>query len=349
MYDDAHNEAEVVLLGTSPLVLAHALRAVEAGRRPLILERSAVAGGAWRWGRVSHFDNVELAVHLIENRPAVHRTLRALGVSLVEASDAHEGRIGRLRVPLAFARMALFAGVMAKSLRAREFGKARVNARSLRRAIWNARSPFFYPERGSSGLVRALLDRLAERGVTPYYGVDVKSAAFEHGGANGVLATTRGEIRFQRLVLTSRAYCAIRLNGVALQHAVRHASTRCMALHVRGLSERLPAYLELVGHPSIRRLRNLTPFVEPIAEHDEAVLSIQVRHCATALETIAHLRALRVLPERAQLVDSRVEDFEIETIPDEELKRLRERVGERLEVVPSTDFAEEFVGLARGA
>jgi phytoene dehydrogenase-like protein len=65
-------EVDAVLIGTSPLMLIRAAMLARKGDRVVLLERASLPGGSWRTIEVLGFQNVEVGVHLLENRPNLY-------------------------------------------------------------------------------------------------------------------------------------------------------------------------------------------------------------------------------------------------------------------------------------
>ena len=69
---------DAVLIGTGPPMLLEGLWRAEAGQRVVFVDRASEIGGSWRTPAVLGHRNVELGVHLIENRPHLNALLKNL-------------------------------------------------------------------------------------------------------------------------------------------------------------------------------------------------------------------------------------------------------------------------------
>ena len=77
-FDDA-------VIGSSPMMVMHAIRLARAGRRVCLLERTGDLGGNWQLATLDSGDQVEIACHLIEVFPGIYDLLEEYsGVPFVD-------------------------------------------------------------------------------------------------------------------------------------------------------------------------------------------------------------------------------------------------------------------------
>ena len=367
MVDDApklssptHSSVDTVFLGTSPLVLCHALFACTQGRSVAILDRNQCIGGAWHAGNALGFTNVEAAVHLIENRPEVYSHLERVGVPISDADVDCWGQYGYVRIPLAITRAVAFGGVLAKSLARGNFSKSRTNATSLARSVARIRSPFRYPVGGAATLLERLLSELAVFGVSPQLGVHVHRADITRDRRGGKLQTSIGDVHFRRVGIASRAHCPLTIDGEQLHFATRRTATCCLALHVDRCDEVRFSYVELLGRGPIRRVRNLSSLVQPTPAQGARLLSVQLRSPPSdgsadsnsdrdfdGERVVEALIAQRLLPPLTRLLGQHRGVYTHDTIADGELKRLAASLGDAMHPMHTTDFGEELTALLR--
>ena len=87
------NSYDVLIIGSSPLMLLIALEKRRAGRRVCVLDKADDVGGVWRTVHVANGLQVEYACHLVEDFPGVYEYLEgATGVKF-EALDVQPIRV----------------------------------------------------------------------------------------------------------------------------------------------------------------------------------------------------------------------------------------------------------------
>ena len=213
-FDDA-------VIGSSPLMLIHALELCRSGRRVVLLERNPRPGGAWQTavvegdGAAESTFETEIACHVIEAFPQVYGVLaRAAGVPFVRL-DRQPIRIHPtgLRVPyfsrvllaVSGLRMALVYGMLAvrRALGRLDDPNRLINFRTKFRSFLRYQTPYLGrkelmegPRDGFVDYLDKLVARTRAEGVVPrtldVTGLDRDGASWRVTGANGAtLAATR--------------------------------------------------------------------------------------------------------------------------------------------------------------
>jgi hypothetical protein len=167
-----------------------------------------------------------------------------------------------------------------------------------------------------------------------------------------VLETENDDIAFDALALTSRANCPIVLDGAPLDLAPRRSSTTCIAMVLENCLVRR-RYAEILFHPRIRRMRDLTSVVRPRPPAGTAVLCVERRHADAAAEEaerFAHeaaddLQRLGILGGGWRLLESNLTRFDLATVPASRLREAARRTHGGIIAIPSTDFCEELASL----
>src|SRR5689334_9279330 len=109
--------SDVVLIGTGPPMLLEGLALAERGRRVIFVDRASEIGGCWRTPSLLGHSNVEVGVHLIENRPNLNAVMESLlgSQGLTRHPPDFALVVGR-RFPLRPARVVLYGLVGGKAL-----------------------------------------------------------------------------------------------------------------------------------------------------------------------------------------------------------------------------------------
>jgi phytoene dehydrogenase-like protein len=159
-------EVDAVLIGTSPLMLIRAAMLARKGDRVVLLERASLPGGSWRTIEVLGFQNVEVGVHLLENRPNLYGFLaEELQVELRSVpSKENFGIFFGRRIGFALTRVLLHSLVTVKAFGTGRWDKAARIFTSARRGVTYFGTPFCYPSQGCSRMISALISRIESAG-----------------------------------------------------------------------------------------------------------------------------------------------------------------------------------------
>lgn len=341
----------VVVIGTSPPVLMRALSLAEAGHQVRILDRAAAIGGSWTTAAEVGLEAVECGVHLLENRSDFYAALEAVGIPLERDDQCFTLLQGR-RLDMGRARVLFHALVAANALRRRQPDRFRRIARSAARSAVDTRVAFRYPAAGCRAINEGLLAQLAAAGITPELETEITGIAID--SATGVrCATSAGPVDAAHVVISSRAHAPITIDGA--EHSTPKERNRVASLLLRGTDPTRPdlSYVELMRHPLFQRVRDVTPFCVPAVGGHEFVLCAQLRPAgeetlltAGADALLSKLAEQDLLSPRARLTASALCEYAYETITDAALRTLERAAGGRLITVPTTDFADGFIGAA---
>ena len=95
-------EFDDVVIGSSPLMIMHAIYLARRGRRVCVLDRSENFGGNWQVEILENGDNVEIACHLIEVFPGVYDLLQNYSGVPFAPLDPQPVRITRRGLKVAY-------------------------------------------------------------------------------------------------------------------------------------------------------------------------------------------------------------------------------------------------------
>lgn len=346
---------DVVLLGTSPLMLSRAADYAHAGARVMLVDRCAYPGGSWTAQRVLGFDNVEIGVHLIENRPEVYDYLTAAsGVEMVaDCESRNAGRLWGIPVPFALSRVCLHSLAAAKAVMRGRPESAALMARSAVRSATRLGAPFAYPVKGCGRLVAGMVERVEASGGRLLLGTEVTALTLDAEAGTVTLDLSGGHrLRARRAVISSRANAPVRSPDMPALH-VDTTVIMNVVLHFAGTWVRPTGYVELIGDPSLKRVRDVGAFAVPALPEGEGLATIQLRGRdpeaarADAADVLSHLMRLRLVAQGARAIGIEWHIAYIATARAADLEHLSQAFGDLLEIIPSTDLAEELFNRLR--
>lgn len=335
----------VVGIGTGPLTLLRAVRLAESGHAVTLLDQGDVPGGAWGARDLLGYGNVEFGAHLLENRQGLYRTLRnEFDVPL--AYDPCESLVGGCRLPMRWTRSGFHVAVGMRALARGEFDKyARAWQSAARSAI--SGTSYSYPTAGAADLVGALCRRLIAAGGAIRMRAKVEALHIEADAVR--VETDSGALRTSRALVASRAFAPVSIGGVNQPLTIERGICRNLVMRLRGGGQRRFSYVEVLGHPRLKRLRDLSPLVTPAVDPQERILCVQHRSTmsddaiADACTLVADLTQTRLMESLPEVVDAVRTDVTLETLTNATLKRLERASMGRVEGLPTTDIAEGFI------
>lgn len=339
--------SELVVVGSSPLMLMHALAHARSGCRVRILDRAAVVGGSWKTPAMLGFSSVECGVHLLENRPGLYARLEAMGIDLAVDTDGFLLWKGR-RYPLSGSRAFFHAMVAFNALRRGHFDAFRRIGRSAINSARHVRVPLRYPAEGCRQIHRRLSGLLEAEGATLRLGTAIDLIDVDSDGRVRC-HTSLGLETADHVLIASRAHAPIRVDGHPLAVAVETGETCSVVLRVRCRRPPGYTYVEILGDALLKRVRDVTRFTQPAVPSGEALLCVQMRDAGrqylearSGEELARHLCSLGLLDPADEVVAWERADYRLQTIGNADLQRLSRKTAGRVIAVPTTDFADGF-------
>lgn len=340
---------DVLGIGTSPLMLMRAIRLAESGRRVLLADRAATPGGGWMTPSLLGFGRVEVGAHLLENRLSLMRGLEVdMGVPM-QADPAFSLIRGR-RAPMGLTRAAFHAAVAARALARGETDKARRGLRSAWRTAVSSAHPYKYPREGAWALLEVLGQRLGAAGGVVRHGLEVQEIRVENGLASCV--TNAGIVTARLVLMSSRAWAPVMIDGVAEPVDVEQGICWNAVLRVAGAGGPLFSYVEILGDPMLKRVRDIGEFARPNVAPGERLLVVQYRQ-DQALDDRAlgrllseRLAQVRLLERPGDVLAVARTDAPLSTLTDSTLQRIAHRSRGQVETLETSDLAEGFVSAA---
>lgn len=336
-----------VIIGTSPSMLIHALALVEAGDDVTIVDRANAPGGAWITPPLVELDSVESGVHLLENRPRFYDMLRRLGIEL-KRDTLCEARWRRRRLDMAPARVLFHSMVAVNALRRGQIDQFRRIAFSAARGAIHLKTPFQYPPTGCRALHEHLTQALACHGVTPFMNTEI--TLIEVDSDAGVFCSTpETGISADRVLIGSRAHAPLIINQRKIIPLFEDNNIVTLVLRGEDVQRNLVSYVELMGDPLLKRLRDVSLFCLPRLDAHEFVFSVQLRASGEKLlassgpkAVVDYLVKLKLLSEAVRLSHSAICNYPYQTITDSGLRTIERRARGRVLGVRTTDFADGF-------
>lgn len=285
--DVGESRADVVILGTSPILLFEAVLLARMGRRVTMLDAGEGLGGAWQqingFGEVG---DVEGACHLLENYRGFAAFVQdELGMPLepfepaplvVHGEQVHRYDARRLvlsRMARILAKLPIAAAVRGVEtltfgiwrlprLANYRFGKNLTELRRLARHPLGSRRSrqHHYPIGGAPGMMRWFLDELAAHGGTvmsrAVTGVEVGG----QGTARIVFADGSALCADELVISESTGLERLRIDGVDHHLGTTVESYPHVLMEVRGTGARLCSYVHTPDDPDLVRVADITGY-----------------------------------------------------------------------------------------
>lgn len=331
-----------------------AIRLVESGWEVEIHDERDRPGGAWSTVDAFGHQNIEPAVHLLENRPAVYRHLEgSLGVRL-EPEFGQTGRVGGRCVGFHATRSIMFAAVGLKAMCRGDADRATIAGRSLLRSLRHLPTPFAYPKGGSSQLVASLETRMKLLGIRLRLNSRVDCCRVNPTKSRVECETGEGTRHFDRIYYSSRSHPRFRVDDEDVELHASRTEVRSILLQLATSRSIDFGYVELIGDRDLARIRNVGRFAQPSLSPDRAILALQVRASSPRLNASDQevgrrceqlLRDRRLLCADDAILGIRDVRYAHHTIPDRRIKLLNRRLGTSAVGITTTDFAEDLTNI----
>ena len=348
MANQTQDPKRIILTGTSPLMLCRAIGLAQAGHQVTMIDRNTTCGGAWQAISAFGHDNIEPAVHLLENRKSAYQGLhKAAGIELKQEQGGI-GRIGPVRMPLGIVRPICFAGTTTRSMLRLNLDRTMFHARAFLRSTANMPTSFRYPLNGAGGMIRRMTSIAREHGVSIMLDTHVECAEITADGNPNECRTSRGNMEFDHIGISSRAHCPIQANGQPFDFSAISYDTWSLLLHLKGNARFPHSYMEVVADKVIRRVRNVGEFAQPKPQHDHHVICVQLRQPPTGdsfelgSTIVERLIRMRLLEKGLKCIDAQLAPYRYLTIPDRELTFMSQKLAPHVIPVKTTDLAEEL-------
>ena len=351
------SETEVVLVGTSPLMMIRALDQHARGRRVTVVQRDHHFGGAWYTQDVWSWKSLEMGSHVVRNRPEAYRFFEdVLGIELSPPEGLEFGFVGGRRFALPQYRMKNALKSLWGDARKLRFGALGGSLPGTLRIARSLRIPFQYPLQGCVAIVERLAAMLRDTGIDVRCGVEVKEIEVAEDRRGGVCHTSDGPLRFEQVVIGQNAHCPLRVGNEPFPVEVRTKHTSNVLLHLSGRRLQRFMYFELRADRLLRRVRNIGVYLKPPIEEPEMVVVAHLNRkayeaadsdeaCAAAV--VERLVELGVVEASTRLVDFEFDHMQMNKIENAEMARIAAALSPAVVPMRTWDLGEELTTMLR--
>ncbi len=333
---------DAVLIGTGPPMLFEGLARARAGERIIFIDQTEELGGSWTCKTLFGYSNIEVGVHLIENRPDINQLIRAiLPETEIAQSTGDFGMIAGRRIPMRLARVILYGGIAGRAAFELRGDRIRHAIRHTASATRNLGHPLIYPKRGIAALLRALETELAHRGATFQMDCAIERLTLD----DRVTAhTTRGPVNAHHLVMSSRAHAPIETQA-PLWDNIPDTTVTTAVLHLENPVPVAPqGYAEIINDAALKRVRNVTPFADPAVPDGQTLLAVQVRQALTDRtpeRILAELQRLKLIAPGTTIRAIHYDAVGLNTLPETALQKIETVFGSKVTVLRTVDLSDQ--------
>jgi protoporphyrinogen oxidase len=336
--------ADVIIIGTGPLALIEGLHLSEAGRHVTFIDSSEVVGGSWRSVSCLGFENIEVGVHLIENRFRVNQWMRdQLGAQFLDQRKQSDfGLVKGKHFSISATRILLHSLVTGKALLHGRLGAASRTFLSTCRAVSQFYAPFLYPNGGFSLLIQVLVKQLKRHNAKFVFGTNIQLLSPKSN--NILLISDHGELEAEQVVMFSRAHAPID-SLPDLNDYIEIGQSHSMVLLLSGPAITFNGYVEILGDSLLKRVRNIGLFTRPIPRGGDSLICVQTRQDnGENHDKVIHKRLIDIglLDSKTLLLDSFRDTFTLKTLTRTGARIINNRLSPKIVVHESTDFADCF-------
>ncbi|MCK5831589.1 MAG: hypothetical protein KAH20_14945 [Methylococcales bacterium] len=335
-------DTDVVIIGTGPLALIEGLRLSEAGRQVTFIDSSEVIGGSWRSLSCFGFENIEVGVHLIENRFLVNQWMQdQLGTQFLDQGNQMDfGLVKGKHLSISTTRILLHSLVTGKALLCGRFGAASRTFLSACRAVTQFNTPFLYPNGGFSLLIQVLVEQLKSHNAAFVFGTNIRLLSPKSN--NILLILDRGELEAKQVVMFSRAHAPID-SLLNFNDYIEVGQNHSIVLLLLGSAITFNGYVEILGDRLLKKVRNIGLFTRPIPKNGHSLICVQTRqNNGFNQDKIIHKKLIDIglLDSKTLLLDSFRDTFTLKTLSQSAARMINNRFDPKIVVHESTDFAD---------
>ena len=329
---------DVCLIGTGPATLLHGLARARAGQKVLFVDRGAHPGGGWHCPPVLGHRSVELGVHLIENRPHLNAVFTALPDVTMARSDEDFGLWRGRRISMRGARALMYLALTAKAAVKGRGDAMRHSARNAAHALACWRVPFLYPAAGFGQVLDTLKNAVLSEGCSIEMGRDARRV---HMDKTIRIDTDDAPFFARHLVMTSRAHAPI-AGMEAGWEGLAPIEVGSLFLTI-DTPPSFGGYVEILGDQSIKRVRNITRFLDLPDRHG---IVVQMRDptapvAANVATALARMTELGLLCGGTQVREHHFDRVTVTTLPMRVLRKIERRHGDRVTMLRTVDLSDE--------
>jgi hypothetical protein len=336
---------DTLLIGTGPPMLFEGLSLAAKGQRIIFVDRASEIGGSWRTPAVLGYRNVEVGVHLIENRPHLNALLeRLLGAGALVRHPPDFGLILGRRVPIRPARVLLYALAAVKALVKGRRERASHALRNSLSGLVHSRAPLIYPAEGFGAVLDALTCRLNAAGAEFRFNTVVDRVEVTKHGI--VAATDQGALLARRLVMSSRAHAPI----VGVEQLCMSATTTVVhSLVMKAIDSEVgfDGYVEVIGDEILKRARNISRFTVPRPPAGTVMIVAQLRRPLDQLddrelsaELLTRMRRLKLLGPRGVIAGIVRDEVTLNTLTKARATRIARLYPSQVTVLRTVDLSD---------
>lgn len=358
--------ADVVVVGSSPLLLLEALHQARLGHRVVVVESAQLVGGAWREMPLFGLRRVEIAPHIVMyNRVTYDYFAQDLKLNVQKMSPSPRyvwnSALGRLWIPYALSPFIAYVSAPLHYIRNKQyranfalireeyFGRLGHATKLLLLWIFAGRKPSIeYPLRGTLDLVDRIEELLKQTSVKVRLNTRVLSV--EKSGKAGVQVRCSDGVTLnaKKVIMTRHQYIPrLAVDGEPVDSLYNFNSYTSVHLLVKTAHPSRSAFVLAKRDPLINLFSDLTSYMDDVPA-GRRVLTLRLPHGqqandrATAEKVVSHLRTSTYLASDAELEDFHFSVYEQGRIRPEGLAAVEAAFGDSLMIFRSTNFSNSI-------
>ena len=363
---DRCERAEVVVVGSSPLLLLEALHQARLGHRVVVVEAAPLVGGAWREMPLFGLRRVEIAPHIVMyNRVTYDYFAQDLKLNMQKMTPAPRyvwnSPFGRLWIPYALSPFVAYVAAPLHYLRNQQyranfalireeyFGRLGHATRLLLLWIFAGRKPAIeYPLRGTLDLVDRIAELLKQSSVRVRLNTRVLSV--EKSGEAGVQVRCSDGVTLnaRKVILTRHEHIPrFAVDGNAVDSLYDFGTYTSVHLLIKTAHPSRSAFVLAKRDPLFNLFSDLTSYLDDVPA-GRRVLTLRLppgqsaHDRATAEKVVNHLRASKYLANDATLEDFHFSGYDQGRMRPEGLAAVEAAFGAALMIFRSTNFSNSI-------
>lgn len=364
--EDRHSSANVIVVGSSPLLLLEALHQARLGRQVTVVESSDRLGGAWGELNLFGLRRVEIAPHIVMyNRTTYDYFAKELKLNMRRMMPSPRyvwnSPIGRLWIPYALSPFVAYISAPLHYIRNKQyranfalireeyFGRLGHATKLLLLWIFAGRKPSIeYPMRGTLELLDRLKEQLVQAGVQVKLNTSVLSLEKTEQCAMRVQCSDDSTVTAVKVVMTRHQHIRrLTVNGNPVDSRYDSNSYTSVHLLVKTAHPSRSVFVLAKRDPLFQLYSDLTSYMDDVPPGRRVIVlrlpgGNQSGDRAAAENLVSRLRDGGYLSADVELDDFHFSTFNQGRIRPEGLQPIEEAFGDSLIIFRSTNFSNSI-------
>ena len=359
MTEIQENTFDVIIIGSSPILLIEALYLDSTGLKVAIFEKKSRIGGAWYPESLWGINNIETGCHYIDRGKKNYNFLRKFLNIELQPQPRHilwketNGNGQNSRSGIKTGIQNSLAILFKNKLIRRDLWDVYNHGRKgrIKNALFSLANllksqPFLYPIHGCKSIIDGLETKIDNSSVRLFKNADVKSVHIAEKGSHNRCHVGTQNFTAKRIIVSQNVSVDIFMNGTSFLVDQELQPYTHVVLRIKGKKRPDFNYIDVIQNPMLRRVQDVTSYADFGSNSDSSDLLIcchlvpgYAEKELQADEIFAHLIELELLSDDSELLDHHLDRYVATLcVGNKKLFELESSLPEELTIMRSWDL-----------